>query len=342
MDFRFQYWLAGWNALHGVTPYPTLHATLNGVAAFPYPASTAIFFVPFALLPQGISGDLFTAVCLSAPLITLWVLRVRDWRLYGLVMLLGPVVAGWQTANLTLLLGLGLACLWRFRDRPVCAGVLAALLVSLKPFLWPVLLWLAVTRRWRAAFWAMAAGAVIQILSWGIVGFDQIPRFIQATLSVTHLLRGWGYSVASTAMQLGAGSALASVLAIAVPALLALALLVHGFRSHAEPAGLVLVVALAICASPIVWTHYFALFVVPIAVLAPRLSLLWACLLPMWACPVTTPRPWQSALALLTFAGLVCLLLWVAQPGALGRRAFVLARVRSPLAEPNPVAATDG
>lgn len=36
-----------------------------------------------------------------------------------------------------------------------------------------------------------------------------------------------------------------------------------------------LTLAAALCASPIVWVHYFLLLLVPLALIRPRLSLLW-------------------------------------------------------------------
>jgi hypothetical protein len=314
-DFRFQYWLAGWRTLHGTGPYPILHASVNGVAVFPYPAPTAVFFVPFALLPRGFSGDAFTVICLAAPLLSLWVLRVRDWRLYGFVLLLAPVVAGWQTANLTLVLGFGLAIVWRFRDHPVFAGVGTAAVVALKPFLWPVILWLLVTKRWRYAVQAVLIEAAIQVASWSLVGFGQIHRFLRVTFSVTHALRGWGYSIASSAVHLGAGPKLATGLAVGVSLLLTLALLAQ-LRRSCDARAFVLTVVLAICASPIVWSHYFALLIIPLAVTWPRLGPAWLCLLPLWACPLTSPTGWQADLALAAFAVTVGVLLWGAESEA--------------------------
>jgi hypothetical protein len=336
-DFQFQYWLAGWRTLHGLSPYTGLHAPVDAALAFPYPASTALFFAPFALLHREASGDLFTAICLSAPAMSLWVLGVRDWRLYGLVMLLAPIVSGWQTANLTLILGLGMAVLWRFRDRPIVASVTAAVLVSLKPFMWPVVLWLLATGRWRSTVYTALGVAAIQIASWGVLGFDQIHRFLRVTFSVTHTFRGWGYSIASSAMHLGAGSELATVLAVIVSMGLALVLLAQ-LRRKADATALVLAVTLVLCASPIVWAHYFALLIIPLAVVRPRLSPLWMCLVPLWLCPVTDPARWQADVALATFVGTVCVLLWAAEPGSQRRMAPRFVHARSDLADPDPLA----
>jgi hypothetical protein len=336
-DFQLQYWLAGWRTLHGISPYAGLHAPVDAALAFPYPSSTAVFFAPFALLHRGASGDLFTAICLCAPALSLWTLRVRDWRLYGLVMLLAPVVSGWQTANLTLMLVLGMAVLWRFRERQIIASVAAAALVSLKPFMWPVVLWLLATRRWRSTVYTVLGVAAIQIASWSVLGFDQIHRFLRVTFSVTHTFRGWGYSIASSAMHLGAGSELATVVAVIVSVGLAVALLLQ-LRRTSDATALVLAVTLLVCASPIVWAHYFALFIIPLAVLRPRLSPVWLCLVPLWLCPLTNPDRWQADVALVTFVGTVCVLLWAAESGSRGRMAARFVHAQPDLADPDPLA----
>lgn len=336
-DFRFQYWLAGWRTLHGISPYAGLHAPVDAALAFPYPASTALFFVPFALLHRASSEDLYTAFCLCAPALSLWTLGVRDWRLYGLVMLLAPVVSGWQTANLTLLLGLGMAMLWRFRDRQILASAIAAVLVSLKPFMWPLVLWLLVTRRWRSTVYTVLGVAVIQIASWSVLGFDQIRRFLRVTFSVTHTFRGWGYGIASSAMHLGAGSEVATVAAVIVSVGLVVALLFQ-MRRNSDSTALVLAVTLALCASPIVWGHYFALLIIPLAVLRPRLSPIWVCLVPLWLCPLTNPDRWQADVALATLLGTFCALVWAAESGSQRRTAPRFLRRGPELAEGDSLA----
>ena len=50
-----------------------------------------------------------TGLVLACLFVTLWVLAVRDWRIYGVTLLWPPVIDAYQTANLTLALGLLLA-----------------------------------------------------------------------------------------------------------------------------------------------------------------------------------------------------------------------------------------
>lgn len=309
-DFQFQYWLAGSRVLHGVSPWAAVNAPVDPALAFPYPALTALFFVPFALIPRGISGDVFSVACLAAPLVSLWLLSVRDWRLYGYVLLLAPVLAGWQTANLTLLLGLGIALQWKYRDHPLLAGAVAVVLISLKPFLWPLGLWLLVTRRWSAAAYGLGLGLVLNVASWAIVGLGQIHLFLRVVGSVTHTFSRWGYGMASSFMNLGLPNGLATALAVCV----SLALIGVCFalaRDRTNSSSFVLVIGLALCASPIVWLHYFALLIIPLAIKSPRFGPLWLIPLLFWVCPLTKPAPWQTALALVAFSGTIgALVLW--------------------------------
>ena len=82
-------------------------------------------------------------------------------------------------------------------------------------------------------------------------------------------------------MDLGAGQALAKALMAAVALGLLVAVVVTG-RRGSEQRSFVLAVAAALACSPIVWLHYFALLLVPVAVVRPRLGPLWFVPLAMW------------------------------------------------------------
>src|SRR5229473_1122991 len=118
-------------------PPPSLSPALR-----PSPSLAALLLAPLALIPRGAADVIFAGLEIAAVLGTLRILRVRDWRLYGLVMLCPAVFSGWTLANVTLLLGLGIAAVWRYRAHPLFVGLLIALLVSVKLFLWPLALWL--------------------------------------------------------------------------------------------------------------------------------------------------------------------------------------------------------
>ena len=160
--------LAGRAVLHGHSPY--VHPTLKLLAAndrFVYPTPFAVPFIPFAAVPENVGAVAFLALSTAAVLGSLWLLGVRDRRCYGLALLglpaFGALGIGALGPVLLVLSALG----WRYRDRTI-AGVPLALAAAAKLFLWPVLVWLLVTRRFRA-FGASVATIVATLALWAVI-----------------------------------------------------------------------------------------------------------------------------------------------------------------------------
>jgi alpha-1,2-mannosyltransferase len=293
-DFRLQYWLAAHHVLTGRSPYPPL-GVAPGKFAFPYPAPAAFLFMPLALLPIAIASALFTAACIALPLLTLRVLRVGDWRLYGMVLLLEPVVAGWENANLSIPLTFGIAVAWRYRDVPWVAGLLAGALVSVKLFTWPILIWLIATRRWAATAVAVAFASIVNAIAWTVVGFDQIHRFVRVSELVTRQYERAGYGLVALFMHLGAASTIAGLGTVAVACAVALGCVAAG-RARRDQTALLLALVLMLAASPLVWSHYFAVLLVPLALRRPRLAAVWLLQLPLWLGTVDDPTALECAI----------------------------------------------
>jgi alpha-1,2-mannosyltransferase len=329
VDFHTAYWTAGSRILHGLSPYSWNQQQISGGAAFVYPALSALFFAPFALIGRGISEILFMSLCIVLVPATLRVLNVRDYRVYGVSLLWLPVFVAWQTSNLTLLLVFGIALIWRYRDQPVAAGALAAVVITLKPFVWPIALWLVLTRRVRATAWTLAIGLALNVASWAVVGFGAIDRYLRLSTRVTSTLWREGYGVPAVMAHLGlprsVGTAVEVLLAAVLVAGIAWVglhrsgatatdaparadrLTLNNAAALADRRALTLAIALMLIASPLVWTHYFALLLVPMAICRPRLTLLWSAPMLMWVCPPRTDvAGWQTAVAWLV-AG-TCLL----------------------------------
>jgi alpha-1,2-mannosyltransferase len=309
VDFRSAYYPAALRLLHGSNPYAVTHAEISAGTAFVYPALSAVAFAPFALLHRGAGEVIFMLVCIACVPATLRVLNVRDWRIYGVTLLWLPVYSGWQTANVTLPLMLLVALTWRYRDRPLTAGLLTAVAISLKPFIWPLALWLLATRRFKATAATVAWAVLINLVAWGIVGFKEIHTYLHLSGQVTDALYRGGYSMLAVAHHLGLGRGAGNVLLLLVSAAVGAALIYKGFIKRDERAALTLTIALMLVASPLVWSHYFALLLVPLAINRPRLSPLWFAPLLMWPCPPSTAVVgWQTALAWVVGAGS---LLWL-------------------------------
>lgn len=297
-DFHYAFWPAGQRVLHGLSPYVDPGSpTIAHAIAFVYPALAALLLTPLALIPHGLADAIFAGLEIAAVLLTLRLLEVRDWRLYGLVMLCPAVFSAWSVANVTLLLGLGVAAIWRYRDRPILMGFLIALLISVKLFLWPLALWLLATRRYAALAYAAACGVVLNAVAWAVLGFDELRRYSRLLHALTAIEERRGYSLIAFALHAGTSRHAAYAIAFVVAAAGAAACLALGRRGR-DVSALALAIGVSLLATPIVQLHYFALLIVPLALVGPRLGLAWALPLAMWVSASAAPRPWQIAVAL--------------------------------------------
>jgi Glycosyltransferase family 87 len=335
-DFSLAYYPAAHRLLDGGSPYLATHAQIVSGAAFVYPALSAILLAPLALVGSGLADHLFTLICLAMVPATLWILAVRDWRVYGAALLWFPMIIGWQGENISVPLMFLIALAWRHRDRPLVAGLVVAAAVSMKPFIWPLGLWLIATRRFRAAVWALSWGVALNVVAWGVVGFDEISTFLHLSNEVTGALWRGGYSVLAMTSHLGLGRGIGEVVLVVGALATAGAMLYQGLLNGRERVAMVLAVALMLVASPLVWIHYFVLLLVPLAISRPRFDFAWTVPIAMWLLPsATSVSAWQLALAW-------ALVVWCF---AAALRAQPAARRRSvarPRAQPPPSPAATG
>ena len=129
---------------------------------------------PLTLLPATAADYTAAILSLIAFVAALWVVGVRDWRVYGASFLWPSVLGEVRTAHLTLVLCLLLAVVWRTRDRFPFAGLTLGVALALKFFLWPLVIWLAALRRWRDAALAAGFAAVTLLL---VLPFISLPEY---------------------------------------------------------------------------------------------------------------------------------------------------------------------
>jgi hypothetical protein len=299
LDFESGPWLAAHDILRGATPYidPTSPQLATG-APFVYPAAAGVLLAPFGLLPQASAGWIFALLCIGSVLGTLAVLGIRDWRVYGAVLLWPAVITGWEWANLSVPLALGVALCWRYRERPVVAGLLLALVVSVKVYVWPLALWMLATRRLKAVGWAVVGGLAINVSAWAIVGFGELSRYADLMHALTRAQQRAGYSLIALALNNGASVPLAYALGAVAAVAVAVACVNYGRSGH-DSAAYVLGICLSLLSTPVFWLHYFVLLVVILAVARPRLGPLWFLPLAMWV-TVTHPHRWPGSLPVVT------------------------------------------
>jgi Glycosyltransferase family 87 len=288
VDFTNEFSLAGHHVLHGQSPFPPVTREALGTGSpFVYPAPVALFMVPFALLPVNAAAVLFTAILIACAVLSLYAVGVQDWRCYFVIFLWWPVLSALQTANLTLLLTLGVALVWRYRDRWTLAGYTAGIAVALKLFMWPVVLWLFATRRYTAGLRAVAVAVVLTFASWTVLGFAGLKDYVPTLRLLAKLEEQASYTPLAVALKLGLELELARALGMMIGvATLGLVILLARKRKD-DRRSFVLALAACILCSPIVWLHYYALFIVALAILRPRYGVLWV--VPFFALGPTRP-----------------------------------------------------
>jgi hypothetical protein len=308
--FGFDYkplWEASHHLFQGDSPYPLPHASaLRDEQQFVYPPIAAVMAAPFAVFPFIVAAIVFAAIEVVATVLTLRVLGVRDWRCYGLALLWLPVIENILIGSISSLLALGLAVAWRYRDTRWAAPLVVAAVITAKVFLWPVLLWLVVTRRGRAATRALVVAVVAVFGSWAVIGFAGLGSYPRI-LDILSRLEEWkSYSAVAFGLVLGLSAGEARALALVACAVVlvgvVLSVRLRPGNPDADRQAFILTIAAAFLFSPIIWMHYLAILVVPIALTRRTLTPLWFVPLAMWATPGQSHgHAWQVTLGLLVW-----------------------------------------
>lgn len=242
-----------------------------------YPAPANLAVVPLSLLPLWLSGLLFTLLCAAAMPLALWLLDVRDWRCYALVMVSWPFVYGLELGAVGPLLVLGAAAMWRWRNRLWAPALGLASIVVTKVFPFPLAIWMLATRRYRALALTIVLGVSATVAAWAVLGFAGLAEYPRMLGDASFIQEGRSDSLTAVMLAAGLSAGAAQALALGAAALL-LGVAWRLARSGGpgvERRSLGLIVIAALTASPIVWDHYLVLLFVPVALLSPSYSRLW-------------------------------------------------------------------
>lgn len=298
LDFHHELYPQAEAVVDGRRAYDPPDADLSDRANFLWPMAAVLPVVPLTAIPPGVADWIATATVLLTLFGALWLLGVHDWRVYGVVLLWPAVVESVQTANASLPLTLLVALAWRYRDRAAVAGVALGYAVAVKLFLWPVVVWLALVGRARAAAVAgvVAAASLLLLLPW-----TGLPDYVRLLRNLGETFEHDGYTPFALLTDLGLSDAFARGITVA----LGLAVLALAWRRRS----LGLAIAAALVLSPIVWRHFFAVLLVPLALSRPRFDVVWLIPVGLWVGDGTlNGAPWQTAavLALVTMTFIVC------------------------------------
>jgi hypothetical protein len=277
--------------------YPQAKTLLDGNNPWPeglWPPLAMVLAMPFTVLPSGTAGVAFALLGLACMALALWLVGVRDWRVYGAVGLWPSVLGDIRIAHLTPLLCLLAALVWRYRDRRLASGAALGLAGGLKFLLWPLGVWLLATGRVRAAVVGAIVAAASLLL---VVPFAPVIDYLGTLRDVTDRFDQDSYSPYGLLVRLGAPNAAAHSVSYALGAVLLVLTWRRGSYALAIAAALVL--------SPIVWLDFYALAAIPLAIARPRLSWIWFLPLVTWGLPssgIAADEVWGVGRVLVVFA----------------------------------------
>lgn len=308
-DFREALLPAARAVLDGRSPFsPATAAALRPGTAFVYPPVAAFLFAPLAWLPTEVASYALSLIVLACVPATLWVLGVRDWRCYGASLLWSPVVYSVRLGALSPLLCLLVALIWRHRAHVALPAVALAGAIALKLFLWPLVAWLAATRRWKSTAVAIGVATALVLVPWAglsFAGLLEYPRLLHVLSSIE---APESYTIAAVVRKLGSSWRLAEY----VSSLVGLAILgaaVRAGRRSQDTIAFVLALGSALLLSPIVWVHYFVLLLVPVAIACPSFGLAWLLPVALWPFPITAGEAsWRAIATALLLSGATVLI----------------------------------
>jgi alpha-1,2-mannosyltransferase len=290
-DFVGTLWGPAREILDGgaIYPEPTRASILIGNPSV-YPPPAIVTSIPLALLPEAVAGWIWFCVLGAAVLAALWILGIRDWRCFVVAVTSPVVVQGLVFGNLTILLVLAIAVVWRYRDATRTAGITLGAALGAKFVVWPLLAWLLMTKRYRAAAWATGSAVVLVAGVWAALGFEGLADYPTLLQELQDVYATRSISLGTVAAGFGASQAVAVALCwIAGLALVGLAVR-SSRRGDGDRRAFPLVVGACIVASPIVWPYYTAFLFVPIAIAWPTFGPAWLFGYAVWLVGVVMPK----------------------------------------------------
>jgi alpha-1,2-mannosyltransferase len=281
-DLRIAYLPAADAVWDGRSPYPDPDdPNLDLPRTYVYPPQLAIALVPLSWLPADLAAFLAFLASVAALSGALALVGVRDVRCYAAMLLWAPVWNSLDTLNVSSALALGVALLWRFRATVWPLAATLAAMVSVKLFLWPLVVWVGSTRRLVPAALALGIGLTLTFVSWAVIGFAGFADYPDL---LSRVGEQESYSIAGMSAELGLGQRFGRGLATVV-GLVLLGIAVREGRRQDSVRAFTLAVAATLALSPVVWLHYLTLLIAPLGLARPRFSPLWLLPIVLWVSP---------------------------------------------------------
>jgi hypothetical protein len=303
-DFHGGMWVAAHDVLAGRSPYPPADPGVLFLrqTAFVTPPLLALLAIPFTVLPFQVAVLLWSLISAGALAAALYLVGVRDDRVYVVALCSFPFVESLGFGQAEGLLAMGVALCWHQRDSWK-VGVVVGLLVCAKLFAWPLLLWLIVTRRIRAAIVGVASAVISLAACWAAIGFKGIIGYPQLLIADAHAFERSSFSLASALMHAGVPETGGRIVLVA-GSVLATGLFLR--RRSTDRDWFTAMTGLGLLLSPVLWVHYLVVLLVPLAIARRRLDAIWMCTAILWLLPVHEESGvWQATLVVVTVAAIV-------------------------------------
>jgi alpha-1,2-mannosyltransferase len=273
---------AALNLLGGHAIYDQSITQTGSCNLYYYPPPFLAIVVPFALLSP-LAGTLAWIAALTACYVVgCLVMPVRSEVKLAIFMLGAvswPFIFGVRIGQVVPILFLLFAIGWRRLDRPEIVGAAVALgtLIKLQPIV--VLGWLIVRRMWRGVASTLVVGALLSLVA-AVIGLGAWGDMVTVLRNLdTGIDQPVNFALGAIGYQHGLSLAGAGILqAIGTLAVLGLVVL-WGVRGSLEAGFLVAVVASQVV-SPIIWSHYALILLLPVAWLLQQRQW-WAAIIPI-------------------------------------------------------------
>jgi Glycosyltransferase family 87 len=294
-DFDANVWFPAKAVLHGESPYPQPElSALVGHATFLYPPPILLLDLPLAVFPHFVSRTLFWFLTIGSVAWSLWILGVRDRRIYLVALLAYPVWLAHVFGNPTLLLIVPLALAWRYRDDPWRGGLAVGCAIALKLIVWPLGLWLLATRRLRATAVAAGTSLVLVVTTWAAIGFRGLadyPHLLRMFSETTAAPRA--FTITTLGTKIGIDSSIGRVMQLACGIALLGCVCVLARRTDGDRRAFSMAIVVALVISPVIEIWYLALLLVPLAIVQPTYSRVWGMVWLFWLFPIVPRGPIQ-------------------------------------------------
>lgn len=279
--------LAYYNAaVHWVqhAPIYDLTVTSTGICGiYQYPPTFVLLATPFSFFGFDLGTWLWIAFLIGCWALGTAILPVRSATKW-VVLLLGaigwPLIFGVRIGHVTPILYLVFAVAWRNVDRPLPLGASVAIgaLLKLQPGLLAV--WLLAQREWRALAYAIVTGLIIAGAA-AAVGLGDWLGLLTLLRSLTDAITASANVAIGATLHnsFGVGIGLAGAIQNIALVVVVVVSIIAALRLPRVPGLLAMIVATQLV-SPIVWSNYALILLLPVAWLLDRRQW-WAAAIPL-------------------------------------------------------------